>query len=134
AAEINSPSGNVSRRTAHRSARRQTAVWWCRDGAAPTVKPGKVLTRGRDLPAPTAEHTAAYGQPELACDTPRLPPERRRATGSTSGLDRALNHPSGRDPTVPRTAGRTNNGRSPDGSGGGRDSSASCRGCTSSFL
>jgi hypothetical protein len=87
----------------------------------------------RTCPPPTAEHTAAYGQPELACDTPRLPPERRRATGSTSGLDRALNYPSGRDPTVPRTAGRTNNGRSPDGSGGGRDSSASCRGCTSSF-
>jgi hypothetical protein len=84
-------------------------------------------------PPPTAEHTAAYGQPELACDTPRLPPERRRATGSPSGLDRPLDHPSGRDPTVPRTAGRTENGRSPDGSGGGRDSSASCRGCTSSF-
>jgi hypothetical protein len=84
-------------------------------------------------PPPTAEHTAAYGQPELACDTPRLPPERRRATGSPSGLDRPLDHPSRRDPTVPRTAGRTKNGRSPDGSGGGRDSSASCSRCTSSF-
>jgi hypothetical protein len=77
--------------------------------------------------------TAAYGQPELACDTPRLPPERRRATGSPSRLDLPLDHPSGRDPTIPRTAGRTKNGRSPEGSGGGRDSSASCRGCTSSF-
>jgi hypothetical protein len=84
-------------------------------------------------PADGAEHTAAYGQPELACDTPRLPPERRRATGSPWGLDRPLDHPSGRDPTVPGTARRTKNGRSPDGSGGGRDSSASCGGCTSSF-
>ena len=97
------------------------------------MRPGRVL-RGGDLPpAEGGSFTAAYGQPELARDTPRLPPERRRATGSPSGLDRPLDHPSGRDPTVPRTAGRTKNGRSPDGSGGGPDSSASCRGCTSSF-
>jgi hypothetical protein len=89
--------------------------------------------RRRLAPAWGESFTAAYGQPELACDTPRLPPERRRATGSPSGLDRPLDHPSGRDPTVPRTAGRTENGRSPDGFGGGRDSSDSCRGCTSSF-
>ena len=94
---------------------------------------GKVLKRRRLAPRLGRGFTAAYGQPELAWDTPRLPPERRRATGSPSGLDRPLDHPSGRDPTVPRTAGRTENGRSPDGSGGGRDSSASCRGCTSSF-
>ena len=72
-------------------------------------------------------------RPELACNTSRLTPERRRATRPPSGLDCPLHHPSGRDPTVPRTAGRTRNGRSPDGLGGGRASPASSGRCTSSI-
>jgi hypothetical protein len=123
------------RRSAHRSASRAGNPPF--GGVAMALplrdETGEGAQEAATCPPPAAEHTAAYGQPELACDTPRLPPERRRATGSPSGLDRPLDHPSGRDPTVPRTAGRTKNGRSPDGPGGGRDSPASCSRCTSSF-
>jgi len=96
-------------------------------------RPGRRCSRAATCPPPWAEHTAACGRPELASDTSRLTLERRRATEPPSGLDCPLHYPSGRDPTVPRTAGRTENGRSPDGSGIGRASPASFGGCTSSF-
>lgn len=96
-------------------------------------RPGRRCSRAATCPPPWAEHTAACGRPKSASDTSRLTLERRRATGPPSGLDCPLHHPSGRDPTVPRTAGRPRNGRSPYGSGVARASSASCGGCTSSF-
>ena len=114
----------------------QTRRGRLRDASSATTapgRPGKGAREAATLPPPWAEHTAAYGRPELACNTSRLKPERRRATRPPSGLDCPLHHPSGRDPTVPRTAGRTKNGRSPDGLGGGRASPASSGRCTSSF-
>ena len=70
-----------------------------------------------------AERTAAYRRPESACDTSRLTLEHRRATDLPGTR---LPPPSSeeRDQTVPRTAGRTEDGRSPDGSSIGRASPA----------
>ena len=113
--------------------RRQGAVWWCRGSAPSTGWLLGMCKRRRLAPRPGGADWCRYGRPESACDTSRLTPERRRATGSPPGLDCPLHHPSGRDPTIPRTAGRTMNGRSSDESGGGRDPSTPCGGCTSSF-
>jgi len=111
-------------------------------GVAPATRPRrlqlpavreKVLERQRLWPPALGGHTAAYGDLSWRAIRHVSTPERRRATRPPSGLDCPLHHPSGRDPTVPRTAGRTRNGRSPDGLGGGRASPASSGRCTSSF-
>jgi len=138
------PHGTLGRvRPVHKRAIEGNRVGRCqarrgrfRDASSATTAPGRPGEGAREaatLPPALGGAYCRVWRPELARNTSRLTPERRRATRPPSGLDCPLHHPSGRDPTVPRTAGRTRNGRSHDGLGGGRASPASSGRCTSSF-